>query len=68
LKASSIVLSTEQERDLFLHNFQKYLVSGSPRLSADQPASNDFKAAKVCKNLGKVSSAISSYLLVKYIH
>jgi hypothetical protein len=45
----------EQERDLFLHNFQKYLVSGSPRLSADQPASNDFKAAKVCKNLGSLS-------------
>jgi len=45
----------EQERDLFLQNFQKYLVSGSPKLSADQPASNDFKATKVCKNLGSLS-------------
>lgn len=64
LKASSVVLSTEQERDLFLENFCKYLVSGSPKLSADQPGSTDFKATKVCKNLGKVSSATSSYLLI----
>ncbi|XP_066337448.1 nodulin homeobox-like isoform X2 [Miscanthus floridulus] len=45
----------EQERDLFLLNFQKYLVSGSPKLSADEPASSDFKATKVCRNLGSLS-------------
>ncbi|AQK48716.1 Putative homeodomain-like transcription factor superfamily protein [Zea mays] len=45
----------EQERDLFLQNFQKYLVSGSSKLSADQPASSDFDATKVCRNLGSLS-------------
>ncbi|KAK8448113.1 hypothetical protein SEVIR_8G226500v4 [Setaria viridis] len=43
----------EQERDLFLQNFQKYLMSGSPKQSVDQP--NDFKATKVCINLGSLS-------------
>lgn len=46
----------EQERDLFLLNFQKYLVSGSPKLSAEEPASSDFKASKVCRNLGSLSN------------
>ncbi|ONM27323.1 Nodulin homeobox [Zea mays] len=45
----------EQERDLFLQNFQKHLASGSPKLSADLPASSDFKATKVCRNLGFLS-------------
>ncbi|CAO2142588.1 unnamed protein product [Urochloa humidicola] len=46
-------ICAEQERDLFLHNFQKYLVSGSSKQSADRP--NDFKASKVCINLGSLS-------------
>lgn len=53
VERKSIVLSTEQERDLFLQNFQKYLMSGSPKQSVDQP--NDFKATKVCINLGNVA-------------
>ncbi|CAN6381931.1 unnamed protein product [Urochloa humidicola] len=46
-------ICAEQERDLFLQNFQKYLVSGSHKQSADRP--NDFKASKVCINLGSLS-------------
>ncbi|KAJ1276605.1 hypothetical protein BS78_05G227600 [Paspalum vaginatum] len=45
----------EQERDLFLQNFQKYLVSGSPKLSADEPAPSNVKATRVCRNLGSLS-------------
>ncbi|WVZ50097.1 hypothetical protein U9M48_001385 [Paspalum notatum var. saurae] len=45
----------EQERDLFLQNFKKYLVSGSHKPSADEPAFSDFKASKVCTNLGSLS-------------
>jgi hypothetical protein len=40
----------EQERDLFLQKFQKYLLSESPRPSLDHPASNE--ATTVCRNLG----------------
>jgi hypothetical protein len=64
LKISYAFLSSEQERDLFLQNFQKYLVSGSSKLSADQPASSDFDATKVCRNLGKATFAVFCYLLV----
>lgn len=46
-------MSTEQERDLFLQKFQKYLLSESPRPSLDNPASNE--ATTVCKNLGTVA-------------
>nr|CAB3490449.1 unnamed protein product [Digitaria exilis] len=62
LKPSSIVLSTEQERDLFLQNFQKYLVTGSPKLSTDQPDPKDFKATKVCTNLGSLSDYARSLI------
>lgn len=55
LKASSTVMLAEQERDLFLQKFQKYLVSGNPRSSVDHPASADLKATTVCRNLGKVA-------------
>jgi hypothetical protein len=51
-------VSAEQEKDLFLLKFQKYLVSEGPKLSVDQPASADLSAATVCRNLGKFTSAI----------
>ncbi|KAF8672999.1 hypothetical protein HU200_049070 [Digitaria exilis] len=52
----------EQERDLFLQNFQKYLVTGSPKLSTDQPDPKDFKATKVCTNLGSLSDYARSLI------
>uniref|UniRef100_A0A0E0KZD5 Nodulin homeobox n=1 Tax=Oryza punctata TaxID=4537 RepID=A0A0E0KZD5_ORYPU len=52
----------EQERDLFLQKFQKYLVSGNPRSSIDRPASADLKATTVCRNLGSLSEYARSLI------
>uniref|UniRef100_A0A0D9ZV44 Uncharacterized protein n=1 Tax=Oryza glumipatula TaxID=40148 RepID=A0A0D9ZV44_9ORYZ len=52
----------EQERDLFLQKFQKYLVSGNPRSSVDHPASADLKATTVCRNLGSLSEYARSLI------
>jgi hypothetical protein len=54
----SIFMSAEQERDLFLLKFQKYLVSEGPELSAGHLGSADLSASTVCRNLGKFTSAI----------
>ncbi|XP_003578513.2 nodulin homeobox isoform X2 [Brachypodium distachyon] len=55
----------EQERDLFLQKFQKYLLSESPRPSLDHPASDE--ATTVCRNLESLSryakSLIPNHLL-----
>ncbi|CAM0943776.1 unnamed protein product [Alopecurus aequalis] len=50
----------EQERDLFLQKFQKYLLSESPRPSLDHPTSNE--ATTVCKNLGSLSHYAKSLI------
>ncbi|XP_047082074.1 nodulin homeobox-like [Lolium rigidum] len=50
----------EQERDLFLQKFQKYLLSESPRPSLDHPASNE--ATTVCRNLGSLSHYAKSLI------
>ncbi|KAL6907871.1 hypothetical protein ACP4OV_002041 [Aristida adscensionis] len=52
----------EQERDLFLQKFQKYLVSEGPKLSADHPASSDFKVTTVCRNLASLSDYAKSLI------
>ncbi|KAL6653771.1 hypothetical protein ACP70R_008695 [Stipagrostis hirtigluma subsp. patula] len=52
----------EQERDLFLQKFQNYLVSEGPKLSDDHPASIDFKAITVCRNLGSLSDYAKSLI------
>ncbi|XP_062230975.1 nodulin homeobox isoform X2 [Phragmites australis] len=52
----------EQERDLFLQKFQKYVVSEGPKLSADHPTSNDLKATTVCRNLGSLSDYAKSLI------
>ncbi|KAG8084861.1 hypothetical protein GUJ93_ZPchr0010g9833 [Zizania palustris] len=52
----------EQERDLFLQKFQRYLVSGNHRSSVDHPASDDLKAITVCRNLGSLSEYAKSLI------
>ncbi|XP_051192258.1 nodulin homeobox isoform X1 [Lolium perenne] len=50
----------EQERDLFLQKFQKYLLSESPSPSLDYAACNE--ATTVCKNLGALSHYAKSLI------
>uniref|UniRef100_A0ACD5UQH8 Uncharacterized protein n=1 Tax=Avena sativa TaxID=4498 RepID=A0ACD5UQH8_AVESA len=50
----------EQERDLFLQKFQKYLLSESSRPSLDHPASNE--VTTVCRNLGSLSHYAKSLI------
>ncbi|CAL9114770.1 unnamed protein product [Musa textilis] len=45
----------EEERDLFLNNFHKYLVMKSPDSSGDHSSFDMQKAATVCKNLSSLS-------------
>uniref|UniRef100_J3M4M8 Homeobox domain-containing protein n=2 Tax=Oryza brachyantha TaxID=4533 RepID=J3M4M8_ORYBR len=52
----------EQERDLFLQKFQKYLVSGNLRSSIDHPTSDDLNATTVCRNLGSLSEYARSLI------
>lgn len=44
---------TEEERDLFLNNFHKYLLQENPESSGHHSGFNIQKATRVCKNLGK---------------
>ncbi|EEC78655.1 hypothetical protein OsI_18753 [Oryza sativa Indica Group] len=60
--AELALAAAEQERDLFLQKFQKYLVSGNPRSSVDHPASADLKATTVCRNLGSLSEYARSLI------
>ncbi|KQJ87497.1 nodulin homeobox isoform X2 [Brachypodium distachyon] len=56
----------EQERDLFLHKFQNYLLSESPRPSLDNPASDE--ASAVCRNLGSLSHYAKSLIPNKLLN
>ncbi|KAF7019820.1 hypothetical protein CFC21_032954 [Triticum aestivum] len=50
----------EQERDLFLQKFQKYLLSESPKPSLDHPAADEITI--VCTNLGSLSHYAKSLI------
>ncbi|XP_064956746.1 nodulin homeobox-like isoform X1 [Musa acuminata AAA Group] len=62
----------EEERDLFLNNFHKYLVMKSPESSGDHSSFDMQKAATVCKNLSSLSEyAISltpNFLIDEDVH
>ncbi|XP_072994721.1 nodulin homeobox isoform X1 [Typha latifolia] len=45
----------EQERDLFLREFRKYLLAEKTESSRSSPSSNKDKAASVCENLSSLS-------------
>ncbi|XP_074589357.1 nodulin homeobox isoform X2 [Curcuma longa] len=45
----------EEERDLFLNNFHKYLLQENPESSGHHSGFNIQKATRVCKNLGSLS-------------
>ncbi|XP_044971165.1 nodulin homeobox isoform X1 [Hordeum vulgare subsp. vulgare] len=50
----------EQERDLFLQKFQKYLLPESPKPSLDHPAADEVTI--VCTNLGSLSHYAKSLI------
>ena len=58
---------TEQERDLFLQKFQKYLLSESPKPSLDHPAADEITI--VCTNLGTVAClSVLQFVVIMLIH